>query len=40
MQKSDGSHRNYNKETENVDSSLRKSAAKVGFYDWEGKRQK
>lgn len=40
MKKSDGSHRNYNKETENIDSSLRKSAAKVGFYDWEGKRQK
>lgn len=40
MQKSDGSHRNYNKETENIDCSLRKSAAKVGFDDWEGKRQK
>lgn len=40
MEKSDGSHRNYNKETENINSSLRKSAAKVGFYDWEGKWQK
>lgn len=31
MQKSDGSHRNYNKETENIDCSLRKSAARWAF---------